>query len=447
MLYAMVVIALIFIGGVMVGHFKVFPYVVVEPFVTSIDATIENSKAPTNADTFRWPEAAQGAAINTHLPVITHFKSTTTDADKGMTQYVAGEAFEGYTLFTSTHDDVVRLVDMNGQLIKEWKLSFNKIFPNQKHMISPHKLNDGFFYVRDAHVYPDGSLVAVLCAGGVTPWGAGIVKVDADGNIIWRDAKNYFSDLSLGADGSIYALFHDIRTKAIQGLPQMTPPYLNDTIAKLSPDGKTIDTISIIDAIQTSDFRDIFTNVKSNLIGDYLHTNSIEEITHDNPDISWMRKGNLLLSIRNLNVMVVIDPVTKKAIFASYGPFHAQHAITITPRGSLMVFDNLGNIGPQGATRVIEFDPTSLGIIWSYNGASASTNTGKPLSSAMFGRNRELPNGNALITDAQNGRIIEVTRSGKTVWEFYMRERKFGKNPVITGTTRYGINDLPFIKE
>ena len=80
-----------------------------------------------------------------------------------------------------------------------------------------------------------------------------------------------------------------------------------------------------------------------------------------------------------------------------------------------LVFDNLGY---KGKSRVIELDPLTQEIVWSYSGSHE-----RPLYSNFLGSCQRLPNGNTLITESTRGRAIEVTADGEAVWEYFNPER------------------------
>jgi len=104
--------------------------------------------------------------------------------------------------------------------------------------------------------------------------------------------------------------------------------------------------------------------------------------------------------------------------------------------GNILIFDNGGwggydvpNPGsPTGVkaalrvySRVLEMDPVSIKIVWQYTPKEAGFL--EPMDSSRFyspfisGMQR-LPNGNTLITEGSNGRVIEVTPDHEIVWEF-----------------------------
>ena len=57
--------------------------------------------------------------------------------------------------------------------------------------------------------------------------------------------------------------------------------------------------------------------------------------------------------------------------------------------------------------------------------------------SLLRGGNQRLPNGNTIITESDQGRVFEVTKDGKIVWEFYNPLRfKNGKRVTIYRSMR-----------
>lgn len=59
----------------------------------------------------------------------------------------------------------------------------------------------------------------------------------------------------------------------------------------------------------------------------------------------------------------------------------------------------------------------------------------------MAGGCERLPNGNILISDAQAGRAIEVTRDGRTVWAVQIRTIR--SSSAVSRTELYRISAVP----
>ena len=82
----------------------------------------------------------------------------------------------------------------------------------------------------------------------------------------------------------------------------------------------------------------------------------------------------------------------------------------------------------MGPSRVIEFDPVTQEIAWSYDGDRDG-----PFYSKTGGTSERLENGNTLITESDNGRVFEVTPDRKIVWEYRNPERA-GKRKELIAT-------------
>ena len=72
-------------------------------------------------------------------------------------------------------------------------------------------------------------------------------------------------------------------------------------------------------------------------------------------------------------------------------------------------------------SRVLQFNPITLEITWQYTpleaGSLLFTDASKFYSSYISSAQR-LPNGNTLITEGSDGRLIEVTPDHEIVWEY-----------------------------
>jgi hypothetical protein len=100
------------------------------------------------------------------------------------------------------------------------------------------------------------------------------------------------------------------------------------------------------------------------------------------------------------------------------GPFFGQHDPDFAPNGRIVMFDNrISGAKPQlGYSKVIEVDPASRSVVWTYDGSDA-----EPLYSDIGGRVQPLPNDNLLVGEPQGGRVFELARDNNRstiVWEY-----------------------------
>jgi hypothetical protein len=114
--------------------------------------------------------------------------------------------------------------------------------------------------------------------------------------------------------------------------------------------------------------------------------------------------------------------------------------------GNLLLFDNRGDVENVGASRVIKCDPQSRKIIWDYPEPDPPR-----LYVSFLGSQSRLPNGNTLIAESNNRRIIEVTPNRDIVWEYRSPDLVTKPDGCKLATaqfaTRYVLADLPFLNE
>jgi hypothetical protein len=171
-------------------------------------------------------------------------------------------------------------------------------------------------------------------------------------------------------------------------------------------------------------------------VADVLHVNDIAVAPAANPPF-W-QAGDFMVSVRNLNTLVVFDPKTRRVRW-HWGAdvVEHQHHPALLAGGTILLFDN----GIQRKrSRIIEYDPKSDKIVWSYEPADA-----KRLFTGFGGSVQKLPDGNVLVTESQRARMLEINKAGDIVWEYV--HPNDGKNPrgAVYRATKIPA-DHPFIK-
>jgi hypothetical protein len=366
-------------------------------------------------------------------PYKTDFWKPAWTSDKGVTRHDAARAQQGLTLYTSGDSARASLVGMDGEVVHEWQLPFSEVWDESSPISDPQP--DEYIYWNKAHVYPNGDLLAVYVAAGDSPWGYGLVRIDKDSKLIWKYLGQVHHDLDVGDDGRIYVLTHEIRHNEYQDFPQLAAPRIDDFAVVLSPDGEVLQKVSIADALIASPYSRLLTRVTWYTKGDYLHNNGIDVVEAADaaalPLGPAVKAGQVLLSMREIDTLALLDLEQERIVWAVRGPWLAQHDPDILPNGHILLFDNLGNFldadgsdaeGGGGRSRILEFDPSTMEIVWQYAGTAE-----EPFESDVRASQERLANGNTLITEETRGRIIEVTPDGKIVWEFVNPVRAEGR--------------------
>jgi hypothetical protein len=252
-------------------------------------------------------------------------------------------------------------------------------------------------------VLPDGSVVFGFTGGGGGP----IVRQDACGRVQWATPGTFHHDIDLLADGTLIAL---------------GGPGEYDAISRLDLETGALRSISVLDDaamaavgkgmlfIRRSDDPD-----NPEWLIDPHHFNDADVLRADMAAaFPQFEAGDILLSMRNLNLVMVVDGDDLGAKWWQHGPWHRQHDPDFQPNGRISIYDN--NMHGT-SSRIVEIDPVSSEMEVLFEGSDEI-----PFYSYWGGKHQVLDNGNVLLNVVEptgGGRIIEVTRDGKLVWEFH----------------------------
>jgi len=216
------------------------------------------------------------------------------------------------------------------------------------------------------------------------------------------------------------------------------PPYDEDTILKVSLDGQVLEEISVLGLLYENGLERLLFANDLTLRGDpdLTHLNDIEELTSRMASrFPQFAAGDLLLSLRNVNLLMVVDPRTHKVKWHQSGPWIKQHDPDFLPDGRISVFNNNNDTTDTGAvlggSTILDVDPA---------GGLTSVRYGGRPTQAFYtrfrGKHQRLDNGNILITESLAGRAFEVDSMGNVVWEFINRYDETDV-AIIGGAARY----------
>ncbi len=354
-------------------------------------------------------------------------------------------AADGYTLMTVAQSAI--LVDMDGSVAHRWTLPLDQI-PEADRPVAP-DVPEAWLYWRPAKMFPNGDLIAVIHAWSSTPEGIALIKVDRQSRLIWIFRDNTHHDFDIDDAGNIYVLQQRIREDRPPTLWSVEPPYLDDSVVILTPDGKEVRRVSIMDAFDRSVYRTLL-NREADLViewrGDYLHANAVQYVSaEDAKRFPTFKAGQVIISMREIDTIAALDLETETIVWAQNGPWRRQHDPDLLEDGRMLVFDNQGDWARGGRSRVVEFDPQTGEISWAWPSAE-----GDRLWSFYRAGQQRLANGNVLINEFTAGRLLEVTRAGDIVWEFispFRHQQNAGYVARIMFAERYGRTELSFQPE
>ena len=402
----------------------------------------------------------------------------------GVTLYNPDKAFSGYTILPAP-DLGALLIGMNGHEIRLWKDVHgfpNKIFPGGYLMGSRGTRNPKY------GLQDQLDLIQVDWDGKVV-WEFNKAEfIEDPGQKPQWMARQHHDFQREGSTTGYYAPGSAPKTDSGNTLvlchKDVHCPYisdkllLDDVVYEVNWKGEIVWEWLCSDHVEEMGFSEAARNAmsrnpnyrggslieKAPALGDWMHINSMSTLGPN----KWYDAGdqrfhpdNIIMDGRETNIIFIIDKKTGKIVW-QVGPEYdkspelkalgwivGQHHAHMIPRGlpgegNILVYDNGGWAGygmpnpaaPQGVksatrdwSRVLEFDPVTLKIVWQYTPHEAGFVV--PLDANRFyspfiSSAQRLPNGNTLITEGSDGRLFEVTKDHEIVWEFinpYMDNR------------------------
>lgn len=423
---------LLFLAGMVAGRFKLPPY-----------ALLDDAKDAAVALKDKYWVAEEPFAFKTSR------------AQGGVVAWDRERAYDGVTLLTGYRDGRfgASLVEMDGRIVHRWDAAFSAVWPEAPHLSD--RAPDKLVTWHGVHLFPDGDLLFNF-QGGHFPLGGGLVRLDRQSRVEWALERNTHHDMDVLADGTIIVPSHVYRE---EGVPEcgrlLEPPYYEDQILIVSPEGRVREEHSVLRALCRSPFKGLFsvTGLESGAwrgriqADDPLHLNGVDLVRPEQAKaVPTARAGDLLLSLRNLNAVGFFDPETGSFRWLLTGPFIRQHDADLLPDGSLLLFDNRGGGMMDERSQVLAIDPSTQAVRWRFAGMGDNA-----LWSEKMGNQQPLPNGNVLITESWGGRILEVARTSNAavVWEYVNllpadgEQRRVG---LVSQALRFGRDELPFLQ-
>lgn len=319
--------------------------------------------APTTAASITTTASPQITKTDTPIAMVTGNQPRGTfDPDFIVNISVPEKIWPGTTILPDPHDAAnPRIIEVNqlGEIVWEYPL------PDELKSYT----NPGW----DVEVLQNGNILTLLPRKGV-------YEINRDKQIVWKylDSKVSHDADRLGNGNTLIAFgAHDTTSDA--------------QVKEIDPAGNRV---------WSWYAKNVFTGAEYTNISNegWSHTNAV----------SRLESGNTLISLRNFNVIVEVDPQGKLVRTIGKGLLEAQHDPLVLSNGNILMANH---VKPHAA---IELDPSG-NVVWQYtiqNGQSW------PVRDA-----NRLPNGNTLITESD--RIIEVTKDGQVVWQFMMATGPF----------------------
>ena len=374
-----------FAAGFATGKFKIWPYSIVRDIATiGISVAKYGEIHPHN----RITERPEGAHSGERISLV--------QTDKFAPGF---RAITGYDTRAGIY--AVWLIDAEGRQRHSWPIDYAAITEG-----TPSASDNRALDPHGVKILRDGSVLVNFDGGAM------LARINACGRPVWKKPGIYHHSIEGSGDGTFWTwegrgtAYGDhqylVQFDAADGRT-LSSLHLIDDIARASQD--TALALSIPQQHVARDFAE-----KPEFYDDIFHPNDVEPLPAAlAAKFPMFKTGDLLISLRSTNFVGVLDPDTKTFKWAQQGPWIGQHDPDYLPDGTISVYNN--NTGRE-VSNILIADPATGQVRHRFDAAAHG------FFSASRGKHDQLPSGGVLITIPDEGRVVELDRSGRLVMEF-----------------------------
>ena len=326
-------------------------------------------------------------------------------------------------------ENQIRMVERDGTLVRKWSLDYLEHFPDPDTRVCDFDSPLGVD-THGVHATRRGEVIFnyEYC---------GSVKLGPCGTVVWRVNEPTHHSLVPAEAGGYWVVGR--QEWQVDEDPDRFPAVFasetdqsiqEDTILRISEDGDVLDEFSIpllmlengLEAVLTANG----TGVRSTEVhgAELVHANKVTELPSEIADAyPLFEAGDLAVSLRTRNLVMVVDPDTREVKWHQIGPWLRQHDPEFRPDGRLSIFNNnvYGTAYDDGRTDLATPFTTNIMAVDPVSRATAVTygdTPGQEMLSVIRGKHQLLDADGMLITEFDAGRVLQVDADGQVVWEY-----------------------------
>lgn len=316
--------------------------------------------------------------------------------------------------FTSEKTMAVSVIDNNGTVIHQWPIDWFTLWPEADHlMYSRQPKSRPGTLVHGAEILPDGDLVFNFEY-------LGMLRLDACGHVRWRLPQLTHHAITIDDEGDIWAPLNRFHQFPDNPFALHDSYYTEPFIARISPQGEVLMKKSVLEILaQNQYYGALYLSSLNNTLpvvkGDTLHLNDIDIFPAHLPQ-GFLRTGDIMISLRNINTVLIIEPGSWRIKHTISHVMLRQHDPDFIDGNSIAVFDNNNRFkpgDPNAYSRILRISLPDNQVSTVFQGSPQ-----QPFFTAVLGKQQWLDNGNILFTDNEHGRVLEITADGEPVWQY-----------------------------
>lgn len=317
-------------------------------------------------------------------------------------------------------DTFVRIINRQGEVLHEWLPIWDEIWPEVPDSIGMDRRPRGGagMYLHGVDILPDASIVANFEH-------LSSFRMNICGEVEWKLDNLGHHSVHYSDQGALWVAAERYIPKGGEtGYQNHAAPLRSWSIQQIGETGELLRDIEIIDVLRRNDLEGLLSlstlsNDKTIVSGDTLHLNDVDIFPAGQPS-EIFAPGDIMVSLRNINSIVVFDPETLKVKFVSTGHFLRHHDPDFLPGDIISVFDNRNLMPSRGpiprASRIVEIDARTGAARVVLDGASEDG-----FFTSIMGVHQRLENGNILVTSSGQGQALEYLPDGRLAWRYNNR--------------------------
>lgn len=358
----------------------------------------------------------------------------------GARSVVPGAVQPGLTLLTSSWKSPggmspgLHLIDRQGAVLHRWTVDPGEVFEDSR-AGPPIGLTDKD--IHGTHLFPNGDVL-------VNVEYLGTLRLDACGSVRWRLTAGNHHSIARVEDGTFWIPGVTDEPRSISrrhpdGFPGLDRPVYQDLILRVAGDGTVLDTLNVLDVLYENGLWHQFAKSRAPRPQDPTHLNDVEPLPASMADdYPTFEAGDLVVSLRNLDLVFVLDPRSRRVKWHASEPFIMQHDPDFLGEGWIGVFDNRRDGTSRGTmlggSRIVALQPHTDSMRVLFPGPAS-----EPFYTHHRGKWQRLENGNLLLVESAAGRVVEVGPDGGTVWEWIAEPYEDWGVPSVTGAARVDV--------
>jgi hypothetical protein len=216
------------------------------------------------------------------------------------------------------------LINEEGTVLHEWSIDGTEIFPNVPENVKRAELHGSV-------LLPNGDVLFNLDY-------VGTARMNSCGKVEWTLTEKNHHAISRGTGETFW--IPAVSQSPERNYPGLDNPWV-DRILHVNAEGDILKDISLLRVLHENDLERYIAKMRATGLRDATHLNDVEPLEAKMAnEYPLFDTGDLVASLKRLDLVLVFDPATLDVKWYTRGPFIGQHDPDFLGSGWIGLFDN-----------------------------------------------------------------------------------------------------------